>query len=152
MISEKQIRKLVELKLQDTENYLVTVLVRSGNRIHIFIDNDNDVSVTDCIKLSKGIEKTLDRDAEDFELIVSSAGLDQPYILPRQYQKYINRRVDIELEDGKKIKAVLTHIGEEYIKIKKLIKKGKSKKLEEGHEQELPLSEIKETKPGIHFG
>lgn len=152
MISEKQIRKLVELKLQDTENYLVTVLVRSGNRIHIFIDNDNDVSVTDCIKLSKGIEGTLDRDAEDFELIVSSAGLDQPFILPRQYQKYINRRVDIEMEDGKKIKAVLTDIGEEYIKIKKLIKKGKSKKLEEGPEQELPLSEIKETKPGIHFG
>lgn len=143
---------MVELELQDTENYLVSVLVRSGNRIHIFIDNDDDVSVVDCIKLSKGIEGKLDRDAEDFELLVSSAGLDQPFILPRQYQKYINRKVDVELIDGKKIKAILTDVGEEHIKIKKLIKKGKSKKLEEGPEQELPLSEIKETKPGIHFG
>jgi ribosome maturation factor RimP len=143
---------MVELKLQDTENYLVSVLVRSGNRIHIFIDNDNDVRVVDCIKLSKGIEGMLDRDSEDFELLVSSAGLDQPFILPRQYQKYINRKVDVELIDGKKIKAILTDVGEEYIKIKNLIKKGKSKKLEEGPEQELPFSEIKETKPGIHFG
>jgi len=152
MISEKLIKKMVQLELEGTENYLVSVLIRDGNRIHIFIDNDNDVSVDDCIKLSRGIEGQLDRDTEDFELMVSSAGLDQPFILSRQYQKYINRRIEIELNEGKKIKAVLTSADDEHITIKKLTKKGKSKKLEEGPEQQLSLEEIKETKPGIQFG
>ena len=143
---------MLELELEGTENYLVSALVRSGNRIHVFIDNDNDVSVDDCIRLSRGIEGKLDRDTEDFELVISSAGLDQPFVLPRQYQKYVNRRIEIELNDGKKIKAILTAVEDEQITIKRLIKKGKSKKFEEGPEQQLPLSEIKETRPGIHFG
>ena len=152
MISEKLIRKMVDSELKGTENYLVSVNVRSGNRIHIFIDNDHDVSVDDCIRLSRGIEGQLDRDTEDFELMVSSAGLDQPFVLPRQYRKYINRRVDIELNDGKKIKAIITKVEDDLIMIRKLTKKGKSKKFEEGPEQQLTLEEIKETKPGIHFG
>ncbi len=152
MISEKLIRKFIEQELKGTDNYLVSVLVRSGNRIHVFIDNDNDVSVDDCIKLSRAIEGNLDRDTEDFELVVSSAGLDQPFILARQYKKYKGRKIDVVMNDEKKIKAILTDVGDEHIKIKKLIKKGKSKKFEEGPEEELALSEIKETKPGIHFG
>ena len=143
---------MLEMELEGTENYLVSVLVRSGNRIHVFIDNDNDVSVADCIKLSRGIEGKLDRDTEDFELVVSSAGLDQPFVLPRQYQKYVNRRIEIQLIDEQKFIAILTDIKDDHIIIKKLIKKGKSKKVEEGPEEQLPLSEIKETKPGIHFG
>jgi ribosome maturation factor RimP len=151
MISEKQIRKMAEQELKGTDNYLVSVLVKPGNKIMVFIDNDNDVSVADCIKLSRAIEGQLDRDTEDFELMVSSAGLDQPFILPRQYKKYINRKINIQLEEGNRFDAMLTAVDEESITFKELIRKGKSKKLEEGPEQKLSLNEIKETKPGIQF-
>ena len=142
---------MTEQELKGTENYLVSVLVKSGNKIMVFIDNDNDVSVDDCIKLSRAIEGQLDRDSEDFELMVSSAGLDQPFSLPRQYKKYINRKINIQLPEGNRFDAMLIAADENSITFKKLIKKGKSKKLEEGPEQKLTLDEIKETRPGIQF-
>ena len=152
MITEKNIRKLVEKELEGTGNFLVSVLVKPENQIMVFIDNDEDVSVDDCIKLSRAIEGTYNRDEEDFELTVSSAGLDQPFSMLRQYHKYINRRIDIQLINEKRIFAILTEIKDDHIIIKKLIQKGKSKKFEEGPEQQLSLNEIKETKPAIHFG
>jgi len=142
---------MVEHELKGSENYLVSVLVKPGNQIKVFIDNDHDVSVDDCVKLSRAIEGQLDRDSEDFELMVSSAGLDQPFSLLRQYKKYLNRKINLQLPEGKRFDAILTAVDEESITFKKLIKKGKSKKLEEGLEQKLSLEEIKETRPGIQF-
>ena len=142
---------MAEQELIGTDNYLVSVLVKPGNKIMVFIDNDNDVSVDDCVKLSKAIEGQLDRDSEDFDLMVSSAGLDQPFSLPRQYKKYINRKINIQLEEGNRFDAMLTAVDEESITFKELIKKGKSKKFEEGPEQKLSLKEIIETRPGIQF-
>ncbi len=152
MISEKYIRKMAEQELEGTGNYLVTVLVKPGNRIMVFIDNDAGVSVDDCVKLSRAIESKLDRDAEDFDLMVSSAGLDHPFSMPRQYRKYVNRPVDISLKDGSRFNALLTGVADDHITIKKLIKGKKNKKLEEGPEQQLLLDEIKETKPAVIFG
>ncbi len=151
MITEKHIKHLVEQELEGTDNYIVSVLVKSENRIMVFIDNDEDVKVDDCIKLSRSIEGKLDRDKEDFELMVSSAGLDQPFSMMRQYRKYINRRIDIQLLEGERFEAILTAVTDDHITIKKLTRKGKSKKLEEGPEQQLPLNEIQEIKPAVHF-
>ena len=142
---------MAEAELKGSDNFLVQVLVRSGNRIMIFIDSDAEVIVDDCVKLSKFLEKHFDRDDEDFEMIVSSAGLDQAFTMERQYRKYLNRRVDIEPNEGEKFTAILTDISEEEIAFKKLIKKHKSKAEEEGPEQRLALSDIKETKPAVHF-
>jgi len=152
MISEKQIRKLAEAELNGTDNFIVQVLVRTGNRIMVFMDSDTEVIVDDCVSLSRYLEGQLDRDSEDFDLTVSSAGLDQAFSMERQYRKYLNRRVGIELNEGGKFTAILTDFSEEEIAFKKLTVKHKSKAAVEGPEQRLPLSEIKETKPAIHFG
>ena len=152
MISEKQIRKLAENELNGTDNFIVQVLVRSGNRIMVFVDSDTEVNVDDCVKLSRHLEGQLDRDSEDFDLTVSSAGLDQAFIMERQYRKYLNRRVDIELNEGGKFTAILTDISPEEIAFKKLTVKHKNKAAVEGPEQRLALSDIKETKPAIYFG
>jgi ribosome maturation factor RimP len=152
MITEKHIRKLAEQQLKDTDKFLVEIIVRPANRIMVFIDSDEGVTVDDCVGLSRAIEGNFDREEEDFDLTVSSAGLDQPFKIMRQYRKYLNRAVKIEMEDGSKLTAILTGINEDSITIKELITKGKHKKAEEeGPEKELPLSEIKATKPAISF-
>jgi ribosome maturation factor RimP len=152
MISEKIVRKIIEAELKGSENFLVEVLVRSGNRIHVFIDSDKEVIVDDCVRLSRHLEGKFDRDDEDFDLMVSSAGLDQPFKQIRQYHKYLNRRIEIQVNENEKITAILTDISEEEIAFKKLTTKQKSKAAVEGPEERLPLSEIKETKPAVHFG
>jgi ribosome maturation factor RimP len=152
MIAEKHIKKLVEESLRGSDNFLVQAIVKPGNRILVFIDSDTDVGVDECIKLSKYIEKNLDRDVEDFDLTVSSAGLDQAFTQIRQYNKYINRNIEIQLQEGKKFKAKLIEAAEEEITIKKLIKKHKNKAAVEGPEIRIPYREIKETKPAVQFG
>ena len=87
MIDKRVIEQLVEEKLASSSNYLVSVEVQPGNIIVVEIDNDDAVSIDDCVELSRYIEEHLDRDAEDFELEVGSAGITSPFKVLRQYKK-----------------------------------------------------------------
>ena len=76
MIEKDVISQLVEEKLASSGNYLVDVVIKPGNLIIIEIDNDEGVCIDDCAELSRYVEGHLDRDVEDFELEVGSAGID----------------------------------------------------------------------------
>lgn len=143
MISEQLIKDLTNTHLEGTDRFAVSVAVRSDNRIRIFIDSDTHVLIEHCIELSKFIESQLDRESEDFELNVSSSGLDQPYKLSRQYIKNIGREVSVLLKDNTKIEGTLTAADDKEFsvnavtKIKKVITETTHKFL---------YSDIKETK------
>ena len=127
MISEQLIKDLTTQHLEGTDRFAVSVAVRSDNRIRIFIDSDTRVLIEHCIELSKFIESQLNREIEDFELNVSSSGLDQPYKLSRQYIKNIGREVSVLQKDNSKIEGTLIAADElgftvkEVTKIKKII-------------------------------
>ncbi len=78
MINRNQIIAWAEEALEGTDRFVVDVLVRDGNVILVFLDADSALTIAHCIEVSRFIESKLDRDEEDFELRVSSAGLDQP--------------------------------------------------------------------------
>jgi ribosome maturation factor RimP len=122
MISEQLIKDLTAQHLEGSDRFVVSIAVRSDNRIRIFIDSDTCVLIEHCIQLSKFIESQLDRDAEDFELNVSSSGLDQPYKLPRQYKKNIGREVDVLLKDNNKICGTLIAADETGFSVKEITK------------------------------
>ena len=100
MITERQIKELTEELFAGTEFFLVEVQLRTGNRITIFIDGDNHVSIDECRRLSQFLEERLDREKEDFDLTVSSAGLDRPFSLPRQFRKKTGREIDLTTKAG----------------------------------------------------
>ena len=79
MIEKDVISQLVEEKLASSGNYLVDVVIKPGNLIIIEIDNDEGVCIDDCAELSRYVEGHLDRDVEDFELEVGSAGITSPF-------------------------------------------------------------------------
>jgi ribosome maturation factor RimP len=74
MITKEQITTIVEDQLKGTDNFLVEVAVQTGNRLFVYIDGDNGVTVDDCNALCRHIEDQFDRDLEDFDLTVSSSG------------------------------------------------------------------------------
>lgn len=148
MISEKIIKEWIAEYLEGSDRFLVDLAIKSGNRILVFIDSDTSVLIEHCIGLSKFIESRLDRDVEDFELNVSSAGLDHPYLLLRQYIKNTGREVSVSLRDGRKINGKLTAAGEEGIEVLEMITEKKNK-IEIIHK--FSLAEIKETKEIIKF-
>jgi len=99
MIEKKVVSQLVEEKLASSSNYLVDVVIKPGNLIVVEIDNDEAVSIDDCAELSRYLEEHLDRDVEDYELEVGSAGITSPFKVLRQYVKNIgNDAVEKRLE------------------------------------------------------
>lgn len=149
MIHKEQIVELTETFLKDSANYLIDVNVRSGNRISIFIENDEHVSIKDCVALSKFVESQLDREKQDFELEVSSPGIDSPFRLERQYIKYVGKEVEILMLNGEKFLGKL--LGIDSLNIQFLpLKRGQQKKVDQTiniKESKLVLiSEVKETR------
>ena len=86
MINRDLIIQLTEEKLKK-DQFIVEVTVGQANRISVLLDSETGITIDDCIQVSRHIESNLDREAEDFELQVSSAGLGQPFKVHRQYIK-----------------------------------------------------------------
>ena len=107
MIEKIKRLELVNNALEGSDKFLVNLKITPDNRIFVDIDGDNGITVDDCIELSRTIEGQLDRDAEDFELNVSSAGADQPLKMTRQYRKNIGRDVEVVYLDGEKVEGEL---------------------------------------------
>ena len=75
MIQKQTIEKIAQDYLQGTELSLVEVTVSEENDIEVIITREGGVAIDDCVALSRHIESKLDRDKEDFSLMVGSAGI-----------------------------------------------------------------------------
>jgi ribosome maturation factor RimP len=147
MIDQRKIERLVEEKFAESDRFLVEVLIRPGNRIWVFIDSDTGITIDDCVEVSRHIEANVDRETEDYELQVSSSGLDQPLKILRQFTKNIGKAVEVILADGEKLTAMLLKADDQGIQ---LLLKGTKK--EPGDKTiTLEFNEIKETKIKIIF-
>ena len=147
MISKQIIADLIEEHLTGTDKFLVEFKVSTGNQIIVFIDGDNGVTISDCIALSRKIESNLDREVVDFELDVSSAGLDLGLRVNRQYVKNIERTVDVKLNDNTKLTGILKAVNDKNITLE-LIPGKKKKKTDEitDFTKIIDFKDIKETK------
>ena len=131
MITQSKIQQLVETALEESDVYLVEVHVGQGSSITVYLDSDKGVTIDDCVKVSRYVEHQFDREVEDFELLVTSAGLDQPFKIKRQYIKNIGKEVDIVTKAGLRQKGILTKVNEEDVelvwKVKEKIEGSKKK-------------------------
>jgi ribosome maturation factor RimP len=110
MIDKNVVKKLVDEWLQDKEYFLVDIQISQDDRIVVEIDHADGVWIEDCAELSKYIEEHLDREEEDFELEVGSAGLGQPFKVEQQYINCIGKDVEVLAADGKKMEGVLKSV------------------------------------------
>ncbi len=149
MLNKTQIENIIHESFDGTDKFLVECIIKPTNLIHVFIDGDHGVLISDCIKLSRLLEKTLNPDENDFELNVSSAGLDQGFKLLRQYIKNIGREVDVKLKSGQKLTGTLMSADDKNIEIMPPLKNKKSKTpIIPLH---IALEDIQETKIKIIF-
>ena len=154
MIDKNVINSLIEERLRGTDNYLVDISVSSDNKISIEIDNDNGVSIDDCVALSRYIDENFDREKEDFELEVGSSGITSPFKIVRQYLKNIGKDVEVLLKNGIKLTGILKSADESgatMIIEKKVKAEGSKRKVTIEEEQTYKYDEIKYTKYIIRF-
>jgi len=147
MLDKKKTEEIVNRAISGSDKFLVDISVSSANVVDVFVDGDNGISIQECVKISRLIESSLDREVEDYELRVSSPGLSKPFKMIRQYKKYVNREIEVVNKDDKKVKGVLKSVSENGFKLeRKKGKKGKEIVLEE-----YLFDDIKEAKPFIGF-
>ena len=154
MISESHIRKLIEEKIADTEYFLVDLTVSAANAINVEIDSPEGVKISDCVTVSRHIESNLDREENDFELSVSSAGVGRPLKVFQQFEKNVGKEVEVILSNGNKLQGEMVEASEDKITLKTSRKErieGKKKKETIIENKDIPMDEIKETKVIISF-
>ena len=135
--------------------FLVDVSVSKDNDIVLTIESENGkIELDDCVSLSRFFETKFDREVEDYSLTVSSAGLDQPFKVFKQFQKAIGTKVEVQLKGGKKMVATLTAADEESITLKysqKETVEGKKKKELVEHEDRFTMDQVNAVRPFIEF-
>ena len=143
------VAEIVEKYLKNSDKYLIDVKLEPGDRIVVEIDGDTPVSIDDCIALTQHIESQFDREVEDFELEVGSAGISQPFKLLRQYRNATGREVETLLKSGKKYSGILKAANENAIilTITKQVKpEGAKRKTTVEEDLSFEYSDIKYTK------
>jgi len=150
MISKEEIKKVAEPKIKEQGGFIVDVKVNTANVITVFFDRMEGVHVEHCLLISKYIEECFDREVEDYELTVCSAGLDNPFMVDEQYQKYIGKEVGVLLTNGKRKTGVILAYDESLLL--EVVKKKKGNRKDYILEEvSIPKEEIKETKLKINF-
>ena len=117
MIEKNIVTRIVDEWLEGKDYFLVDVNISTDNKIVVEIDHDEGVWIEDCVELSRFIESKMNRDEEDFELEVGSAGIGQPFKVLQQYINHIGKDVEVLAKDGKKWTGVLHEANEENFSI-----------------------------------
>ena len=144
------IHPLVEKK----KFFVVLLEVSMSNKIVLHVDSMNGVSIDECVELSRAIEQGLDRDEEDFEIEVSSAGLDSPFTIREQYLKNIGSAISVLLPDGRMEEGNLTKVGNDAFTIQQQCKikiEGKKKKGIQLNERSYKFEEVSKVKLVLKF-
>jgi ribosome maturation factor RimP len=113
MISSEIVRNIVSSVTGNTAIFVVDIRVDSAGKISVEVDKPEGVTIEECVMISRAIESGLNRETEDFELEVSSPGLNMPFKVMEQYRKNCGRQVDVVKCDGQKITGILQHADDE---------------------------------------
>ena len=137
--------------------FLIEVTVSKDNDVEITIESEEGiVELEDCVALSRYFESRFDREQEDYSLTVTSAGLDQPFKVLKQYLKSVGKKVEVQLKGGKKMVALLEAADQESITLKysqKEAVEGKKKKKKEivEHVDRFTMDQVNSVRPFIEF-
>lgn len=154
MIDKKVVKEIVEKWLDGKEYFLVDVEISSDNCIVVEIDHKDGVWIEDCADLSRFIEENLNREDEDYELEVGSAGLGQPFKVAQQYINFIGQEVEVLDADGKKVKGLLKSVdGNDFVVTvnEKVMVEGKKRPVKMDVDHTYQMDKVKYCKYVISF-
>jgi ribosome maturation factor RimP len=154
MIDVKLVAEIAERHLEGSDMYVVECKISPMGEIELLIDSDTAVKLEDCAALNRAIEAELDREVEDYSLMVASAGIGSELKLLRQYNKIIGSSVEVLLKDGIKLLAKLNSADEAGIAIsyeEKQAVEGKKRKVTVEVTKDYKWEEIKYVKEYLDF-
>ena len=92
MIDKQELTQAINEYIDGTSLFLVEVKVSPANEIVVTIDSEDSIDIDTCVSLSRHIESKFDREQEDYELEVGSAGLSSPFVVLRNIRNMLERK------------------------------------------------------------
>ena len=155
MITAEALHGAIAGYLAEKGLFLVDIEISKDNDITIAIESsEGDVKIENCVDIDHIVAGVFDRDVEDYSLTVTSAGLDQPFKVLQQYQKFVRSEVEVVVKGGGKMKGVLSSATEEgfEVTVSKMVKvEGSKKKVQQDTVTAFAYDGIKSCKPVIKF-
>lgn len=154
MIDKNELKAFIEDQLKDSEYFLTDIKVSPSNEITVEIDSLSPGDIEECVKLTRAIEETFDRNVEDYELEVGTAGLTSPLKVRRQYDKYVGRDLEVLTSDGRKLHGMLRSVSDDGIVLsmqQKVKKEGVKKPVIETIDIDIPFSLVKRAVYDLKF-
>jgi ribosome maturation factor RimP len=114
-MDKERVRNLIDAALEENPSlFLIDFQILSDPKILIEIDGDQGVALSECIRLSRAVEGSLDREEEDFSLEVTSPDITKPLRVKRQYKKNLGRTLKVKTLE-KTVEGKLSEVTEEAI-------------------------------------
>ena len=154
MIDKNAVKQLVDTWLEGKDYFLTDLTISTDDRIVVEIDHKDGVWIEDCVALSRFIEDGLNRDEEDFELEVGSAGIGQPFKVHKQYEIHQGDTVEVLAAEGKKLIGTLADVQPESVTVtvtEKVKEEGKKRPVMKERDVVLNFADVKWTKYYIDF-
>ena len=150
-----EIKDALQSELVARGCFLVDVSVSKDNDIVVTIESENGkIELDDCVALSRFFETQFDREVEDYSLTMTSAGLDQPFKVFKQFVKAVGTKVEVQLKGGKKMVALLEAADEDSVTLRYSVKEaveGKKKKELVEHVDRFTMDQVNAVRPFIEF-
>lgn len=132
MIEKETVRGIIEEYIKGSEIFPVGIKVSSANRITVLLDKKEGITIDECASVHRFIESRLDRDIEDYDLEVSSPGLDTPFAVIGQYYKNEGKKVEVVDDEGLKYTGILKNVNSGGFELETEIKvRGKAREKKE---------------------
>lgn len=154
MIDKEQVESIISDRISVSDVFVVSISVQSGSLIQVFLDQPGGISISTCAEFSRLIESNLDRENEDFELRVSSPGLDKAFKVPQQYSINIGNSINVVDIDGDKYKGIIKSTDATGIDLDADVRvkaAGRKKKVIEIKSVRLEYKDIKTAKVNLEF-
>ena len=154
MTDQKKVEKIVNEWLEGKEYFLTDLSISEDDCIVVEIDHKDGVWIDDCVDLSKYIEAHLDRNTEDYELEVGSAGIGQPFKVKRQYVNHIGEAVELKTKGGEKLTGTLKAVGDDGVTLTLRVKvkpEGAKRPKLTDVDRDIPMSDIESCSAKINF-
>ena len=145
---EEKIAELVNGIIEDQQDlFLIKAFIKGKEpkqKVLVIIDGDHGVTIDQCASISRQLGhqlEELDLINSAYQLEVTSAGVDSPIEMPRQYRKNVGRGVKVTLADGQTLEGELTDAGDDGFVVSD----------EKAHPRELKFEEVEKTFVKISF-
>lgn len=149
------IKDAIEAAVVARDCFIVDVKLSADNDITITVESERStVVLDDCVEISRRFEELFDREKEDYSLTVTSAGLDQPFKVLRQYLKAVDSEVEVSLKGGRRFRAVLRAADENSVTLEhRTVQKveGSRKKETVTVTETFPMDAVTSVKPHVEF-